>query len=183
MSFSIGDKVIFINESREGCVVKIKDINTLVIHSDGIDVDVSTNDVIKITKETESFYQKARESIIHLKEGLCNFKRIPKKTPPSIKDFKIDISKNFELDLHIEKIIENFNYLSNREILEIQMDMFFKGLFEASRLNLDYIIVIHGVGKGVLKGKILSFLKDNNASFTEENKIIYQGGATRIKLR
>jgi len=181
INFSVGDKVIFINESREGVVVHIKNSNFLIINSNGLDFDVSINDVIKVTQETEDFYQKIRKNIFCFKNNVFE-NNILQKTDRSIKDFKIDISKNFELDLHIEKIIESFVFLSSRDILDIQMDVFFKGLFKANRLNLDFIIIIHGVGKGVLKKKIIDFLKENNASFLDEKPMIYHGGATRINL-
>ena len=82
----------------------------------------------------------------------------------------------------VSSYIERFVFLSSRDILDIQMDVFFKGLFKANRLNLDFIIIIHGVGKGVLKKKIIDFLKENNASFLDEKPMIYHGGATRINL-
>ena len=35
------------------------------------------------------------------------------------------------------------------------MDLFYKAIFEAHRLKLPFIIIIHGLGKGVLKFQLL----------------------------
>ena len=178
MSFSIGDKVIFVNQSRDGIVIKIKDDNILIIESDGIKFEVCKDEIIKVNKESESFY-KAIKEIKTSKKQIEFYNKTPEK---SNQDYKVLISKDFELDLHIEKIIDNFKHLSSSEILDIQMNVFYKAIFKANDLKLPFLIVIHGLGKGVLKSKITKFLKDNDASFFEESPLFYKGGATRINL-
>jgi len=180
VSFSIGDRVIFINESREGCIVGFKNDQVLIIQCDDIDFEANANEVIKVTEESELFYKKIK--------NLSKIKKI-EKSESNINinknqntDLKVRISKDFELDLHIEKIIGNFFDLSSSEILDIQMNMLYKAIFEAYRLKLPFLIIIHGLGKGTLKSKIITFLKENSASFTEESPMIYKGGATRLNL-
>tara|TARA_B100001250_G_C19539040_1_gene673866 strand:- start:17 stop:562 length:546 start_codon:yes stop_codon:yes gene_type:complete len=180
MYFFIGDKVIFINESREGYVIGFKNDQVLIIQCNDIDFEVNVNEVIKVTKESESFYKKIKNlsKIKKIKNPDFN---VNKKQSQNT-DFKVRISKDFKLDLHIEKIIDNFFDLSNSEILDIQMNIFYKAIFEAYRLKLPFLIVIHGLGKGTLKSKIITFLKENSASFNEESPMIYKGGATRLNL-
>ena len=180
MCFSIGDRVIFINESREGYILGFKNDQVLIIQCDDIDFEVNTNEVIKVTKESETFYKKIKNlsKIKKIKNFNSNIKRNENKNT----DFKVRISKDFELDLHIEKIIDNFFDLSNSEILDIQMNVFYKAVFEAYRLKLPFLIIIHGLGKGTLKSRIITFLKENSASFIEESPMIYKGGATRLNL-
>ena len=48
--YSIGDKVIFINDSRQGIVIKIKDQETLIIESGGIKFEVCKDEIIKVNK-------------------------------------------------------------------------------------------------------------------------------------
>tara|TARA_B100001758_G_C18155010_1_gene476125 strand:- start:130 stop:678 length:549 start_codon:yes stop_codon:yes gene_type:complete len=176
--FSIGDRVIFINESREGCIVGFKNNQVLIIQCDDIDFEVNANEVIKVTKESELFYKKIKNSskIKKIEQSDSNI-NVKENT-----DFKVRISKDFELDLHIEKIIGNFFDLSSSEILDIQMNMLYKAIFEAYRLKLPFLIIIHGLGKGTLKSKIITFLEENSASFNEESPMIYKGGATRLNL-
>ena len=84
--------------------------------------------------------------------------------------------------MHIEKLIENFSCLNAQEILQFQMNAFFKGIFKAKRLGINYLIVIHGIGKGVLRGKIIDFLKKNEAIYSPANYALYKGGAIEIKI-
>ncbi len=181
MDFSKGDKVFFINESREGYVVELNNNDTLIINSNDIDFEVNINEVMKVTKESEGFYKKIQEKLLKTTKTETSQPNI-KKNENKKSDFKVRISKDFELDLHIEKIIDNFFDLSSSEILNIQMSVFYKAIFEAYRLKLPFLIIIHGLGKGILKSKITTFLKENSASFTEESPIIYKGGATRLNL-
>ena len=178
MVFSIGDNVIFVNQSRDGIVVGVKDDNILIIESDGVKFEVCKDEIIKVNKESESFYQTVKE----IKKSKKQIEFHNKTSEKLNHDYKILISKDFELDLHIEKIIDNFKHLSSSEILDIQMNVFYKAIFKANDLKLPFLIIIHGLGKGVLKSKITKFLKDNNASFFDESPLFYKGGATRINL-
>ena len=90
-----------------------------------------------------------------------------------------------EVDLHIEKIIDNHESLSNGEIVEIQLGRFETSLEGAIRSNQDKIVFIHGVGNGKLKHELrkklerkYSNLKYQDASFKE-----YGYGATMVYLR
>lgn len=91
-----------------------------------------------------------------------------------------------EVDLHIEKLLDNFNTMTNHEMLTYQMDHFRKEL-EAALKNKDRIsriVFIHGLGNGTLKLQLrkqlddmYSFLYYQDASFAE-----YGFGATMVML-
>jgi hypothetical protein len=51
-----------------------------------------------------------------------------------------------EIDLHIEKISNNFTGLDNAEILQLQLKIFERNLESAIATGMDEIIFIHGVG-------------------------------------
>jgi len=178
MGFSIGDKVIFVNQSRDGIVIDTKDDNIFIIESEGVQFEVYKDEIIKVNKESENFYQ----TINKISTSKKQIEYFDKKLEKLNEDYKVLISKDFELDLHIEKIIDNFKHLSSSEILDIQMNVFYKAIFKANDLKLPFLIVIHGLGKGILKSKIIKFLKDNDASFFDESPLFYKGGATRINL-
>ena len=63
------------------------------------------------------------------------------------------------VDLHIEKIIDDWQGKSNLEILTIQLDTFEKWYHLAVVNKISKFIVIHGVGKGKLKEEIHALLK------------------------
>ena len=180
MNFSIGDQVIFINENLRGKVVDIRG-DLLVVNCFNLDLEVLQSEVIKVSRDVEGIYEKIikdEPSLAHTNDGLIQ--NIDKKS--AIIDLKVNISQNFELDLHIEKLIDNFEFLNAQEILQFQMNTFFRGIFEAKRMGIDYLIVIHGIGKGVLKKKITHFLEQNEAIFCDAEYMIYKGGALEIKI-
>lgn len=84
------------------------------------------------------------------------------------KGFKIyeanKIRQNLEparsvVDLHIEKLSNNWQHLSNFEILTIQLKEFEKWYDLAVAHRQPSLVIIHGVGKGKLKDEIHDELK------------------------
>jgi len=86
------------------------------------------------------------------------------------------------VDLHIEKIADNFRHLSNNEMLQLQLNTFEKYLDLALVHHLSSMIIIHGIGEGVLKDEIHLRLKNNSAvkSFVNQYHHLYGYGATEI---
>ncbi|WP_167613396.1 DUF2027 domain-containing protein [Maribellus sediminis] len=89
------------------------------------------------------------------------------------------------IDLHITELLDNSEGLSNREILEIQMDRVESEMNAAIRDHVKRIVFIHGVGQGVLKQEVAKLLQSKfkkyyhqDASFKE-----YGYGATMVILR
>lgn len=80
-------------------------------------------------------------------------------TPKGIKSIH-DIPK-YEVDLHIEQLVEDRKGLSNSEILYIQLAELEKYLQIAIRNKQDRLVVIHGVGKGVLRNEVQKLLQAN----------------------
>ena len=106
MDFFIGDQIVFINENLRGEIVGIKG-DILVVNCLKLDLEVHKSEVIKINKEIDNLYSKLMVNKISFDDGQ-NDKLIQKKEKKGIPiDLKVNISKNFELDLHLEKIIEN----------------------------------------------------------------------------
>ena len=90
-----------------------------------------------------------------------------------------------EVDLHIHELIDNSAGLSNKEILEIQMEKVEREMQSAIQSRAQRIVFIHGVGQGVLKQEVAKLLKAKftryafqDASFKE-----YGYGATMVILR
>ena len=86
------------------------------------------------------------------------------------------------IDLHIEKITDSFDHLSNYEILTLQLDTFEK-YFELAVLNhAPSLIVVHGIGEGKLRDEIHERLKQkkNVKSFVNQSHSLYGYGATEI---
>ncbi|MDE1191446.1 MAG: Smr/MutS family protein [Arachidicoccus sp.] len=124
------------------------------------------------------------DKIIEPKQGVdlsglskAGFKVINNKT---IKDYKTPVRS--VVDLHIEKISDNFQGLSNFEIVQIQLKEFEKWYNVAVENMQPNLIVIHGVGKGVLRDEIHNILKTKKEvkHFVNQYNARFGFGATEI---
>lgn len=90
-----------------------------------------------------------------------------------------------EIDLHIDELIDSTSGLSNREILDVQMDKFQREMDEAIEKRAKRIVFIHGVGNGVLKQEIARRLQSKYARFHSQDASFkeYGFGATMVILR
>jgi dsDNA-specific endonuclease/ATPase MutS2 len=93
-------------------------------------------------------------------------------TPKKVKSVQ-DIPK-YELDLHIEHLIDNYKGLNNAEMLQIQLNFLERYLTVAFRNKQDKMVIIHGVGKGVLRTEVIKILKANQ--FVEKTESGWQAG-------
>jgi hypothetical protein len=98
---------------------------------------------------------------------------------------KREAQETREVDLHIQELVESSSGLSNKEILDIQMERFVREMEEAIRNGIRRIVFIHGVGQGTLKNELRRELEKRfkkydvqDASFRE-----YGYGATMVILR
>jgi hypothetical protein len=87
-----------------------------------------------------------------------------------------------EVDLHIAELIDSTTGLSNREILEIQMEKFKREMDLAIKNRVKRIVFIHGVGNGVLKLEVAKKLKSSYARFHFQDASFkeYGFGATMV---
>ncbi len=86
------------------------------------------------------------------------------------------------IDLHIEKLTDDWKHLSNYEILSKQLKTFEKYYNLAIVHHQPSLIVIHGVGEGVLRDEIHDKLrlKKEVKSFVNQYHPAYGYGATEI---
>jgi hypothetical protein len=86
------------------------------------------------------------------------------------------------IDLHIEKLTDDWQKLSNFEILTIQLNSFEKYYQLAVSHHQPNLIVIHGVGTGKLKNEIHEILqfKKEVRSFANQYHPNFGFGATEI---
>ena len=112
-----------------------------------------------------------------------------------LKDFK-DLSKTsgpkfsksnksqevMEIDLHIEELIDNHRNLSNGEIVNIQINAMEDKINEALRANCKELVVIHGVGRGVLRIEVRNRITQLGFRFSDASYAKYGYGATLIEF-
>lgn len=89
------------------------------------------------------------------------------------------------LDLHIEKLTDDYRNMTSYEKLTLQLREFEKWLEKAELHYMKHLWVIHGVGSGRLKEEVLEILKhrDHVKSFVSQYHPWYGHGATEIYLK
>ena len=107
-------------------------------------------------------------------------------TKGDIKAKKVEIKQEQleEVDLHIEKLVDNSSDMDNQQIMDVQLARFRTSLDSALIHKTKKIVFIHGVGNGKLKHEIRRILESEykkvrfqDASFRE-----YGYGATMVIL-
>ena len=86
------------------------------------------------------------------------------------------------IDLHIEKLTEDYKRMSNFEMLTLQLKTFDKFYDLAVAHHQPWLIVIHGVGTGKLRDEIHDALrlKKEVSYFVNQYHVSYGYGATEI---
>ena len=90
-----------------------------------------------------------------------------------------------EVDLHIEKLVEDHSGMSNSAMLKLQLDRFQDSLERAMAANMHEIIFIHGSGNGILRKEIQKILSRTPGIrfFEDAKKEKFGYGATLVRLR
>ncbi|SDD72895.1 Smr domain-containing protein [Mucilaginibacter pineti] len=116
--------------------------------------------VIDAQKLKESFFKPAEEKVVFVK-------------PVS------------EIDLHIEKLRDDYQFLQSSEILQIQLAHFHKALDAAIVHQLPDITFIHGAGNGTLRNELHKQLGKHPKvqTFMDARKEKFGYGATKVLLK
>ncbi|QCR21226.1 Smr/MutS family protein [Pontibacter sp. SGAir0037] len=90
-----------------------------------------------------------------------------------------------EVDLHIEKLTEDYQGMSNSAMLKKQLEHFQDALDRAMASNMHEIVFIHGTGNGVLRKEIQKILSKTVGIkyFEDAKKEKFGYGATLVRLR
>jgi dsDNA-specific endonuclease/ATPase MutS2 len=165
MIFKPGDKVSILNESGLFIFLSDKNNRALIQDENGFEriVDYRFLLIYKVFKVTDT-YLKA-EDITEKKVALNKTSTIP------------------EIDLHIEKLLENSSHLSAHEKFLFQLDTFKKFTNKMLTERQSKFVVIHGAGEGKLKSEIQSLLQSRKG-FKMHDKHISNGkvGASLIEV-
>jgi hypothetical protein len=112
------------------------------------------------------------DSLIAKGIKVYNAKEVRKHLPPA----------RTVVDLHIEKLSDDWQHLSNAEILDIQLREFEKWYELALAHHQHHLIVIHGVGSGRLRDEVHDILrlKKEVKTFVNQYHSSFGYGATEI---
>nr|MBI1229334.1 DNA mismatch repair protein MutS [Cytophagales bacterium] len=152
----------------------------------------------KVSFKASSFFRSKRQAPVMYKDAYLfqldtqikdlDITQLNKDLNPERADAK-PITQQFtrppkEVDLHIEKLSNSHESLSNGEKIKLQLEMFEKNLNYAIASGMDEITFIHGIGNGVLRKEIHRYLSQLNhiSYFKDTHKSNFGYGATLVKI-
>ena len=179
MSFSPGQKVVLLHESGEGIIESINDKGrVIIIDEDGFEREYLKSQLAVVHNESYPVDEDVVMNIEIQDKGLSSKKRA------NTYSEERRTSNVPEIDLHIEELTESHKGLSNHEILSRQMIAFRQFYQRARAQKKRKIVIIHGVGEGVLRYEVRSFLnKENGLEYFDADYLDYGQGATVIELK
>lgn len=175
----VGDLVNFMGDNSKGKVVTALPENNYEIEiEEGLIIPVNRLEIEKIWAQEIEVDEKRLNRKKKIDEN--NSSNQVSKSHQALSNFFHD----HEIDLHKENLIESWKGLSNFDILSIQLSSFRKRFNQALVNNEPLLVVIHGVGKGVLRKEIYNYLRqfpDIKVSLADAN--IYGMGASEIRFK
>lgn len=168
----IGDRVSVISDTIKGKVIELKNDQVLIEDEDGFKRSYIQTELVVV----EGDYKLSEQKLS---------KEISEKIKIQL-DESLEL-KSYEIDLHIEELVDNHSNMTNHEILMKQMSVCKSFIQKAIGKGTKRIVLIHGKGEGVLKAEIhlfLNKLRDLNGVSLEYHDASYQvygmGGATEV---
>jgi dsDNA-specific endonuclease/ATPase MutS2 len=197
--FSIGDYVGILEGTEKGKIIRIDKQKAWIETDDGFEI---TSPLKKLVKYSAPKKKTVGTTIPKLpKEKSSNdFPSEKKPKIKKVKDYNFNVNPSmlgeekpkyrgksnesaWEVDLHIEEIVDQYKHLTNGEIVDIQLRHARTVIEKARKNKIQKVVFIHGKGKGTLRSELLhllsgyTFLEYYDASFKT-----YGGGATEVKI-
>ena len=175
---SVGDLVSFMSDSTKGKIVSIlSDSEYEVEIEDGFTIPANRLEIEKIWVKDFEVDEKGLKS--QIKKDLNKETKQESKSNQEAQKF----FSHHEIALHIENLTDSWRALSNFEIVTLQLSYFRKRLYQALENNEEFLVVIHGVGKGVLKEEIYKYLSQfPNITVGTADAKLYGMGASEIRI-
>lgn len=177
MSFKVGDKVVYLQERGGGTVVDVQGRFFFVEDAEtGFKRRFEQLELAPVFSEKYDDHLPSEESEFEESEEhsyLTKSKISGRRKPEEV----------WEIDLHVEELVESHSNLTNTEIMRKQMAALKNTIKDARKKHVSKIIAIHGVGEGVLKSEIVTYLsQQDGVEFFDADFREYGKGATEIRL-
>lgn len=176
----VGDKIKIRENSEDfifGEVLEILSTGQLkILMEDGFEIITSEDEVMKVALDVLNPWFKGK-SAGSKKQDLPVLGVTDK--------LFVSISRDVaEVDIHIEQIVPSTRGLNADRMLDLQLEFTKKAVEKALLMHLHKIILIHGEGKGKLRGTIRSYLHKHHpkCEVINADKMKYGDGATEVIL-
>ncbi len=173
--YSEGQKIVFLHEPGGGVITQIPDShNVIVLCDDGFERKYNINSITHVRGED---YQ-LDDFIPKDEEGSGN------EVDKAIRYKKQRRGELWEIDLHIESLVDSHQGWSNRKIVQTQLEACRQFIEKAQDKKIRNVVIIHGFGEGVLRSEVRSYLNQiEGAEYLDADYQEYGGGATQVILR
>lgn len=176
----IGDKIKIRENSEEfifGEILEIRSNSQIkILLEDGFEIIALADDVMKITLEELNPWFKGKSA---------GGKKQDQPILPINDKLFTNISRDVaEIDIHIQQIVQSTVGLSADRMIDLQLEYTKKSVEKAKLTHLHKIILIHGEGKGKLRGIIRSYLHKHHpkCEVINADRMKYGDGATEVIL-
>ncbi len=178
MKFNVGQRVSFLYERGGGLIRRIDEKKNLWIEDEtGFERPFRENEVARIEKEDYGFDDDTELELTEDETLSGNLHTIRHETRTG----RRKPEEVWEIDLHIEELLDSHASMSNYQILQKQMNEFRTFFNKACKKQVRKLVVIHGVGEGVLKEDIRLFLsKREHVEYYDADFREYGKGATEV---
>jgi hypothetical protein len=179
MRYKSGQKIVFMNEPGGGVVQSVGDGYIVVMDDSGFDQKCLLSEIAPVHGEE---YRLNSEDIVAINEdeSYATIRHQVRKGVLTGKRKSVDV---WEIDLHIEEITDSHSNLSNGEIVLKQMRELRTFFQRAKSKRIRKLVIIHGVGLGVLKEEVRSFLdKQSSIDYFDADFREYGKGATAVEI-
>lgn len=167
----VGDMVSVLDDKIDGRVTRVQGNSVFLITRDGFEMEFQIHELIKTDHAALSYSVPPLPLYEEEKKG-------KKKTVISKKN---KFLTTMEVDLHIEKLLDNTRGMDNYDILNHQIQTAQRQLEFAIRKKIQRLIFIHGVGEGVLRTELEFLLnKYEGISYQDADYQKYGNGATEV---
>ncbi len=170
--FKEGDRVKFLDEPGSGTFIRLKNNRLAIIEVEGMEVP---HDVKFLILANEDPHHEIHVESHEENEVL---------SIPSSAEWRRNEKGDLEIDLHFHEVYDQDDGIEHGEKLQIQLEYFRTKLEEARKKGEQRIVVIHGVGKGVLKHAVRDILQHMESVRYHEASYRYYGhGATMVEFK
>lgn len=174
---NIGDYIEAIDDTIRGHVIRLTAREVTMLNEEGFELTLGRDEVIVLKEElphnvfTAIDEESLQKDSIVKKKRLVALSKKDKLIPP------------MEVDLHIEKLVNNPRHMTNYEMLTLQIETARRQLEFAIAQRRQRVVFIHGVGEGVLRIELETLLgRYNNITFYDAEYAKYGIGATEVYI-
>jgi dsDNA-specific endonuclease/ATPase MutS2 len=175
-----GDKIKIRENSDEFVFGEVLEIlrggQIKILLEDGFEIITSSDEVMKVNLDELNPWFKGKFA--------GGKKQVQPLKSATVNSF-VSISRNIaEIDIHIEQIVPSIRGLSAEKMIDLQLEFTKNAVEKAISMHLHKIILIHGEGKGKLRGTIRSYLHKHHpkCEVINADKMKYGDGATEVIL-